>query len=136
MSETDTTKEGAVLFRGMPEEEIIHTIQDGLAELSPEGLSRCLNFIQDLRRRKEEEIKDDLLRQFRDMAAKAGMPFDRLFPTPRRGGGSGSVAPKFRHPNDPTLTWAGRGVKPNWLRQLEADGHNAEEYRIRDEAAG
>jgi DNA-binding protein H-NS len=128
----NATQEGAILFRGMPEEEIIHTIQDGLAELSPEGLSRCLNYIQDLRRSKEAEIKDDLMRQFREMAERAGIPFDRLFPTGRRSS-TGQIAPKYR--DDKGNQWTGRGQPPRWLTAYEAEGRNREEFRIRDETA-
>jgi DNA-binding protein H-NS len=32
-----------------------------------------------------------------------------------RGGPRGSVAPKYRNPENPTDTWAGRGLKPRWL---------------------
>jgi DNA-binding protein H-NS len=138
MSDTDTppeehaTQEGVIIFRGMPEEEIIHTVQSGLAELSPEGLSRCLNYIQDLRRSKEEEIKDDLMRQFRAMAERAGMPFERLFPTSRRSS-TKQIAPKYR--DDKGNRWTGRGQSPRWLTAYEAEGRNREEFRIRDEAA-
>ena len=31
------------------------------------------------------------------------------------------VAPKFAHPENPEITWSGRGRKPNWINQhLEA----------------
>jgi DNA-binding protein H-NS len=129
---TETREEGGILFRGMPEEEIIHTIQDGLSELSPEGLSRCLNYIQDLRRSKEAELKDDLMRQFREIAERAGMPFERLFPTSRRSS-AGQIAPKYC--DDRGNSWTGRGQVPRWLAAYEAEGRNREEFRIRDEAA-
>ena len=32
------------------------------------------------------------------------------------------AAPKFRHPDDESLTWSGRGRKPVWLTELEAKG--------------
>src|SRR5580692_6138667 len=32
-----------------------------------------------------------------------------------RGGLRGSVAPKYRNPDNPAETWAGRGLKPRWL---------------------
>ena len=35
-----------------------------------------------------------------------------------RGGGAlrgTSIAPKYRNPEDPSETWAGRGLKPRWL---------------------
>jgi DNA-binding protein H-NS len=57
-------------------------------------------------------------------------------PTPHTFMMSGKTKVEDRHPDDPSLTWAGRGVKPNWLKKLKADGHNAEEYRIRDTPAG
>lgn len=28
------------------------------------------------------------------------------------------VAPKFRHPEDPSLTWSGRGKTPLWIKAL------------------
>lgn len=32
------------------------------------------------------------------------------------------VEPKYRSHRDPTLTWAGRGVPPRWLREEMKDG--------------
>ena len=32
------------------------------------------------------------------------------------------VEPKYRSHKDPTLTWAGRGVPPRWLREEMKDG--------------
>jgi DNA-binding protein H-NS len=32
-----------------------------------------------------------------------------------RGGARGAVAPKYRNPENPAETWAGRGLKPRWL---------------------
>jgi DNA-binding protein H-NS len=32
-----------------------------------------------------------------------------------RGGARGSVAPKYRNPENASETWAGRGLKPRWL---------------------
>ena len=35
--------------------------------------------------------------------------------------GSKKVAPKYRHPNDASLTWTGRGLKPKWVVKLMED---------------
>jgi len=35
------------------------------------------------------------------------------------------AAPKFRHPDDESLTWSGRGRKPVWLVELTAAGGEA-----------
>jgi DNA-binding protein H-NS len=32
------------------------------------------------------------------------------------------VAPKFRHPDDPNLTWSGRGKTPLWVKALMEAG--------------
>jgi DNA-binding protein H-NS len=40
------------------------------------------------------------------------------------------VLPKFRNPDEPSETWAGRGKKPRWLtRQLRA-GRRLDDFRI------
>jgi DNA-binding protein H-NS len=41
------------------------------------------------------------------------------------------VAPKFRHPDDPTLTWAGRGLMPIWLREAtKKRGVKLDDFRV------
>lgn len=42
-------------------------------------------------------------------------------PAPRR---RGTVAPKYRHPDNPQLTWTGRGNKPIWVRDFLAAGND------------
>jgi DNA-binding protein H-NS len=57
----------------------------------------------------------------------------------RRGGARGresslkgrAVAPKYRNPNDPTQTWAGRGMQPRWLRDLLKKGKKLEHFAIK-----
>jgi DNA-binding protein H-NS len=41
-----------------------------------------------------------------------------------------TVAPKYRNPNNPAETWAGRGVKPRWMQALLAQGQHMEDFRI------
>jgi DNA-binding protein H-NS len=40
------------------------------------------------------------------------------------------VQPKFRNPNPPHQTWAGRGKQPYWLRELLAQGKQLDDVRI------
>lgn len=40
------------------------------------------------------------------------------------------VHPKFRNPNPPHQTWAGRGKHPYWLRELLAQGKQLDDVRI------
>jgi DNA-binding protein H-NS len=47
-----------------------------------------------------------------------------------RGGPRGAVAPKYRNPDDPSETWAGRGLKPRWLAAALKSGKKLEDFSI------
>ena len=53
-----------------------------------------------------------------------------------RGNGRGhplkgrSVAPKYRDPENPSRTWAGRGQTPRWLTAYEQQGRKRDEFLI------
>ncbi len=47
-----------------------------------------------------------------------------------RGGARGAVAPKYRNPENPAETWAGRGLKPRWLASALKDGKKIEDFAI------
>lgn len=40
------------------------------------------------------------------------------------------VFPKFRNPDDPSETWAGRGKQPRWLRKQLRSGKRMDDFRI------
>lgn len=41
-----------------------------------------------------------------------------------------AVRPKYRNPDDPSQTWAGRGKTPRWMNKMLATGHSIEDARI------
>jgi DNA-binding protein H-NS len=41
-----------------------------------------------------------------------------------------SVAPKYRNPENPSETWAGRGLKPRWLTAAIKAGKKLEDFGI------
>jgi DNA-binding protein H-NS len=47
-----------------------------------------------------------------------------------RGGSRGTVAPKYRNPDNPSETWAGRGLKPRWLAAAIKAGGKVEDFAI------
>jgi DNA-binding protein H-NS len=47
-----------------------------------------------------------------------------------RGGLRGAVAPKYRNPENPAETWAGRGLKPRWLAAALKTGKKLEDFSI------
>ena len=46
---------------------------------------------------------------------------------PRR---SGTVAPKYANPTDPTMTWTGRGRKPRWVQENLESGKQMDDLLI------
>jgi DNA-binding protein H-NS len=47
-----------------------------------------------------------------------------------RGGPRGAVAPKYRNPENPAETWAGRGLRPRWLAAALKSGKKIEDFSI------
>src|SRR5215470_10157945 len=47
-----------------------------------------------------------------------------------RGGMRGAVAPKYRNPDNPAETWAGRGLTPRWLAAALKTGKKLEHFSI------
>jgi DNA-binding protein H-NS len=45
-------------------------------------------------------------------------------------GSRGAVAPKYRNPENPVETWAGRGLKPRWLAAALKSGKKIEDFSI------
>jgi len=47
-----------------------------------------------------------------------------------RGTARGIVAPKYRNPQNPSETWAGRGLKPRWLTAAIKTGKKMDDFLI------
>ena len=45
------------------------------------------------------------------------------------------VFPKFRNPDEPSETWAGRGKQPRWLRKQLGSGKRIDDFRIASSVA-
>jgi DNA-binding protein H-NS len=45
-------------------------------------------------------------------------------------GARGAVAPKYRNPENPAETWAGRGLKPRWLTAAMKSGKKLDDFLI------
>jgi DNA-binding protein H-NS len=72
-------------------------------------------------KRKLQRRLDELGRKFGGIA---GIPQQRP-----------KVEPKFRNPEDPSMTWSGRGKQPRWIIELLAAGRAIEDFRISEAAS-
>lgn len=72
----------------------------------------------------QKEMLEKRLRRLKGVGAKQTVkaPERRPYPT---------VLPKFRNPNDPSETWAGRGKQPRWLRRQLRSGRRIDDFRIK-----
>ena len=73
-------------------------------------------------RRRELETELAKLAQFDGRGGKAARS--------GRGGARGAVAPKYRNPENPAETWAGRGLRPRWLSAAIKGGKKIEDFAI------
>nr|WP_237168693.1 H-NS histone family protein [Paracoccus shandongensis] len=45
-------------------------------------------------------------------------------------GNAGKAEPKYRHPENPDLTWTGRGRKPGWIGEALEAGKSLDDFVI------
>ena len=82
-----------------------------------------------IQRSKHKEV----VAQIKELAASINVTVDIHEDGKKIGKRSGEIVPaKYRNPNDSNKTWTGRGMTPNWMKQLITDGHDKCEYLIHD----
>lgn len=101
-----------------------------LSKLSVEELQTLAQDIeQEIVTRREAE-RERVLTQMRELAGSLGMSLEDVLKMERGKGGGGVVAAKYRHPEDPSLTWTGRGKRPAWVNEALASGKSLEDLAI------
>lgn len=84
-------------------------------------LDRAINSYEDRKRR-------DALAAIEEAAREHGFNLaDLTGAKPRR---TGTVAPKYVNPEDPTMTWTGRGRKPRWVQHNLEGGKQLDDLLI------
>lgn len=84
-------------------------------------LDRAINSYEDRKRR-------EALSAIEEAAREHGFNLAELTGgKPRR---TGTVAPKYANPQDPTMTWTGRGRKPRWVQESLAEGKELDDLLI------
>ena len=110
-----------------------------IAKLDEKGLKRVIAKAQRLLAKKEGDAEAKFLREMRKAAAARGLDFSAMVGGAGGAGGAaagkkakagssargrklGKVAPKYRHPKQPDLTWSGRGRTPKWVQEFKDAG--------------
>lgn len=99
-----------------------------LEKMSIKELKELRNKIDKVMRSKHDKERADLRNRVKQLAENAGFSISDLFGG--KGGKRGPVSAKFAHPDDPSLTWSGRGRMPKWLSEKVKAGADPQDFRI------
>jgi DNA-binding protein H-NS len=97
-----------------------------LSKLSLEEMEGLAKDIETEIHSRREAERERVLSQMRELAASIGTTPEELF---RRTGKvvEKVVAVKYRHPNNPALSWSGRGKRPLWVVEALAAGKSLDD---------
>ncbi|WP_111657810.1 H-NS family nucleoid-associated regulatory protein [Isoalcanivorax indicus] len=106
-----------------------------LAPLSIKELEQLIADANTLIERKKAESIRNAKAKVEKIAADAGVSIEELLGLTTGASGAGGkvrkpAAVKFRHPQNESLTWTGRGKRPNWLQDELAKGEKLEDFAI------
>jgi DNA-binding protein H-NS len=109
-------------------EERIRLIEEVFESLTAQELLTIRDLAEQKRQSKLEDAKAALLAEMQGKVSELGLNLQDILPSRRARKNKSSVRVKYRSPDGET--WSGRGHAPLWLRQLELQGHNREEYKV------
>ncbi|OCX62324.1 hypothetical protein BFP70_13830 [Thioclava sp. SK-1] len=78
----------------------------------------------------EDRQRQAALAEMAIVAAKHGTSLEQLF---KQSGGKKAKLPKpakYKHPENPELTWSGFGRRPSWIIELVEQGNDLEDYAV------
>jgi DNA-binding protein H-NS len=109
--------------------EPIQEIEERVRTLSAQQLLVVRDLVEKYRKRKVEEAKRKVLEEMKGKLSSLGLSLSDITPSKRTiQKKTSSLRVKYRSPKGDT--WSGTGLAPNWLRQLEAQGHSRAEYEV------
>jgi DNA-binding protein H-NS len=102
-----------------------------LKSLSPTQLDDLIKKAEsrkhDIKRERASVVRDKVNK----LIKAEGFTFAELFGGKRGGGKRGKVAPKYRNPADPSMTWSGRGKRPRWFNDALKAGKSEKSLLIK-----
>ncbi|GGE22160.1 trans-acting regulatory protein hvrA [Primorskyibacter flagellatus] len=99
-----------------------------LNALSLEDLKKLRKDVDSAIKNFEERKKKSALAELEAKAAELGFSLSEL----AGAGGRGRKVnpPKYRHPENPEMTWSGRGRQPDWYKEIVGAGTDPEDLLI------
>jgi DNA-binding protein H-NS len=87
------------------------------------------NAAKALKERQESKRKDTIT-QIKELAASIGVTVEIIDGEKRSSRKGVKVPIKYRSPEDPSVTWTGRGMTPKWLQALVDSGREKAEFEV------
>ena len=78
----------------------------------------------------EDRRRKEALSAVTKAAKEAGYSLEELVGGKRSGKAAKVSVPKYVHPENPELTWSGRGRRPAWISEGLEQGKSLEDFRI------
>jgi DNA-binding protein H-NS len=84
---------------------------------------------KELQVRKDKKRKE-VIAEIKQLAGSIGVNVEISEPGRKSSRKGQKVPPKYQNPDNPLQQWSGRGMKPNWLKELLDKGKAIEEFEI------
>lgn len=78
----------------------------------------------------EDRKRSEALTELNERAKELGFSLAELTGTRKPRKTSGPVGPKYRHPENPEITWSGRGRRPGWFEAATKAGKSPESMAV------
>lgn len=83
---------------------------------------------QEMKKREHQEVAK-AREQIMAIAQSVGMPLRDLLAA-KAGGKTGTVAVRYRHPDNASQQWTGRGRQPKWVKEWVDSGKSLDKLRV------
>ena len=110
--------------------EVMGIIENLLDHLPAQALMKIRDLAETKRLEKLDEAENAVIAEMRQKLEELGVTYDLVVRRKRKRDNGSVLQAKYRGPNGEQ--WSGRGFAPLWLRTLEAEGHDREEYLIKE----
>ncbi len=102
-------------------------------DLSNMSLGDLRNLQDQIKQEMKKREQSDMAKareQILAIAQSVGVPLKDLIATTGRGGKTGSVAVRFRNPDNASQQWTGRGRQPKWVKEWVEGGKSIDKLRV------
>ncbi|MBM4208047.1 MAG: H-NS histone family protein [Gammaproteobacteria bacterium] len=98
--------------------------------LSESQLRTMIEKAESVLKDKEVNKRKETLAKIKELAASIGVTVEINEGGKKNARRFARVPIKYRHPEQPNLTWTGRGMTPKWMKELLNRGHDRREFEV------